>query len=325
VSPERDEFQEDDEQEEFASRSIFAAGWFRAVLILTVVAIVVVVSLPWLLNWFEPGTSRTRTAKQSEPTKPPAAQNAPAPAAPAPQPTAPGTLPAAPKAVGPPAASPQTPARTEAEKPAALPPARTQAVEKPPAERSAVEKASRPPSPTRIARAPEPASRPASAAKPAESARGGYWVQIGAFKDEKNAENLAAALRNEGYSVQIARIARGGGDLAGAPQRHELFVTDAGVEKVNAALKSRGSAQAAPGGVSVRPAFELQEAMSISKQLSDQGLKVIVRPANGAQGGTTLYAVRTGSYPDRPRALAARDELSAKGHGGGFLTPGEAR
>src|SRR5262249_40442466 len=47
-------FIEEDEQDEIARRSIFSAGWFRALLVLTVLAIVVVVSLPYLLNWLEP-------------------------------------------------------------------------------------------------------------------------------------------------------------------------------------------------------------------------------------------------------------------------------
>ena len=46
-----EEFIEEDEQDEIARRSIFSAGWFRALLVLTVLAIVVVVSLPYLLNW----------------------------------------------------------------------------------------------------------------------------------------------------------------------------------------------------------------------------------------------------------------------------------
>ncbi len=60
MSPERDDYRDDDDREEFASRSIFSAGWFRAVLVLTVLAIVVVISLPYLLNWFEPVDSGAR-------------------------------------------------------------------------------------------------------------------------------------------------------------------------------------------------------------------------------------------------------------------------
>ena len=83
MSPERDDYRDDDEQEEFASRSIFSAGWFSAVLVLTVLAIVVVISLPYLLNWFEPSpparwrsrpsrSSRRRARHRRPPLRPPA-------------------------------------------------------------------------------------------------------------------------------------------------------------------------------------------------------------------------------------------------------------
>ena len=46
-----------------------------------------------------------------------------------------------------------------------------------------------------------------SAPKPAAS-NGGYWVQVGAFKESGNAEGLARKLRSEGYSVQVTRVTR---------------------------------------------------------------------------------------------------------------------
>jgi cell division septation protein DedD len=153
-------------------------------------------------------------------------------------------------------------------------------------------------------------------------------VQLGAFKDQNNADSLANALRTGGFPVEVAQITRGSGDGRGAPQQHELFVAEAGAARVNAALKGRGSAQPVPGGVTVKPAFDLEEAMSISKRLTDQGLKVVIRPAGGAtfgSGGATLHVVRAGGYPDRSRAVAARDELSAKGHGAGIVTQGSAK
>ena len=82
MSLERQDAHEDewDEESEYAPRSIFAAGWFRAVLVLTVLAIVVVVALPYLLNWFEPAPAGMKVA----PPKPsaPAAPIATAPLAP---------------------------------------------------------------------------------------------------------------------------------------------------------------------------------------------------------------------------------------------------
>ncbi len=46
-----------------------------------------------------------------------------------------------------------------------------------------------------------------SATKPAASS-GGYWVQVGAFKDSGNAEGLAQKLRSEGYAVQVTKVTR---------------------------------------------------------------------------------------------------------------------
>ncbi|MEX2220587.1 MAG: SPOR domain-containing protein, partial [Candidatus Rokuibacteriota bacterium] len=46
-----------------------------------------------------------------------------------------------------------------------------------------------------------------SAAKPAAPG-GGYWVQVGAFKESRNAEGLAKTLRSEGFAVQVTRVTR---------------------------------------------------------------------------------------------------------------------
>jgi cell division septation protein DedD len=177
----------------------------------------------------------------------------------------------------------------------------------------------------------DPPSRPgpiASAKPSTEAASGRYWIQLGAFKDQKNAEALAKTVRNAGFPVQVTPVAQSGGQSTGAAQQqHELFVTETSVEKVNGALKGRGTAQAVPGGVAVKPAFSLQEAMTVSKRLTDEGLKVVIRPAGNlvnSQSQGTYYAVRAGSYSNRTSALAARDELAAKGHRG-FLSEGAAR
>jgi cell division protein FtsN len=46
-----------------------------------------------------------------------------------------------------------------------------------------------------------------SAARAAASS-GSYWVQVGAFKESRNAEGLARKLRSEGFSVQVTRVTR---------------------------------------------------------------------------------------------------------------------
>jgi cell division septation protein DedD len=359
VSPERDDDRDEDEREEFASRSIFSAGWFRAVLVLTVLAIVVVISLPYLLHWFEPSPP-ARVAKPAEslraapaPSATPAPAVAPAPAlAPAAPVAAPPEVKApppaafvtAPKAVVekalPPVSSeptrkatPEKAAATpEAEKAVTKAPART-GTERPPrkaSETALAKSAEKPAAPTRVVAKADAPSRPGASARPsADAASGNYWIQLGAFKEQKNADALAQTLRDAGFTVQVTPIQRGGvGDTQGEAQQHELFVSEAGVEKVNAALKGRGRAQLAAGGVAVRPAFSLQEAMTVSKLLTDEGLKVVIRPASGlakaSQGQGTLHAVRAGGYSNRTSALAARDELAAKGHQG-FVAEGPAK
>jgi cell division septation protein DedD len=335
VSPEQDDFEEDDERDEFASRSIFAAGWFRAVLVLTVLAIVVVVSLPYLLNWFEPSPPPARVATPAESPRPAPSAEAPstlvpapavAPSTPAaPPPPAVATSPSAPKSA--PAAPSSAPASSKSvgEKPVPPPSTAKAVVEKPPAPRAAkpTEKAA---APTRVAKVAASGGKPATAPK-ADGAQagegGGYWVQLGVFKDAGHAENLAKAVREEGFPVQVSRVSRGADGGKGMPPEHEIFVTDASVEKVTAALRGRGTAQSVPNGVVVKPSLSLQEAMTVSKQLTDEGLKVVIRPAGGSAQGT-YHLVRAGGYADRARALAARDQLKGKGHEG-FLTQGPAK
>jgi outer membrane biosynthesis protein TonB len=364
VSPERDDYRDDDEREEFASRSIFSAGWFRAVLVLTVLAIVVVISLPYLLNWFEPSTP-ARVAKPAEPLKPaPGAPSAPAPAAPigaAPEvkpapPVTPAPAPAPKATIAPPAAPAQAPkavvekaippassepprkavpekapAKPEAEKAVTKAPAKT-ATERPPtkgAETVPPKTADKPAAPARVAAKADAPSRPAAVAPSGEAASGNYWIQLGAFKEQKNADALAKTLRDAGFPIQVTPIRPGGGgESKVVAQQHELFVTETSVDKVNAALKGRGTAQPVSGGVTVKPAFSLQDAMTVSKRLTDEGLKVVIRPAGSlatpSLGPGVLHAVRAGGYSNRTSALAARDELAAKGHRG-FLAEGPAK
>jgi len=350
-----EEFIEEDEQDEIARRSIFSAGWFRALLVLTVLAIVVVVSLPYLLNWLEPtpGPPARPQAKVSEQAPPPPSTP---PSASAPSEVKPSTPPAAPaptaKSAAPPAApAPATPAPAEPPKTAqaptpATPPERPLGTAPPPAA----------PAPSSPAAKPEPATKPDTAkaetpkttakrSAPAEggSAGGGYWVQVGAFVEEKNAEALSKQLKGQNFPVTISRISRGGSAStpaasaakpAASGAQNQLFITGSTADAVNAALKGKGTAQAAKGGFVVNPPYDLETAMSLSSALKKEGFKVVIRrakaapaavpPSNGGGGGTTYHVVRVGGYPDRAKALQVRSELEAKGHPG-FLAQGAAR
>src|SRR5512134_1360033 len=57
VSPERDEPTEDQEQELYEDvppRSIFAATWFRVVLVVIVLGVIGAVAVPYVLDWMNP-------------------------------------------------------------------------------------------------------------------------------------------------------------------------------------------------------------------------------------------------------------------------------
>jgi cell division septation protein DedD len=339
-----EEFIEEDEQDEIARRSIFSAGWFRALLVLTVLAIIVVVSLPYLLNWLEPNPT--------PPAKPQAKVTEPAPA-PAPSPS--DAKPPAPAMVPAPAA-PTPPAKAEAP---AAPPVKPEppSVAQAP---TATGPADRPvgtaplpavPAPTAPpAKAAAPAAKPeapkaASEGAPAASAEGGspgrYFVQVGAFVEAHNAEALSKQLKAEKFPVTISRVSRGGRAPAPAPAatkaeaggQNQLFITGSTPDAVNAALKGKGTAQPVKGGLVVTPPYDLETAMSLSSSLKKEGFKVVIRRAkaapaatapSGGTGGTTFHVVRVGGFPDRAKAQQVRGELEAKGHPG-FLTQGAAR
>jgi cell division septation protein DedD len=244
VSPERpdqDDFLEDEEQEEYGQRSIFATGWFRAVLVLLVLAVIGVIAVPLIGGWFEPTPPPKMTSKPSEPSS----TLVPVPSTPPP-----ATPPVSqmPSAAAPPAAPPPAAAPTPAVQPPPMPPPAVSSPapaparpEMPPA--SAPKAAEQTKAPERTA-AVTPSK---SAAKPAASS-GNYWVQVGAFKEIRNAEGLARKLRSEGYSAQVTRVTR----------------------------------------------------------------------------EEPLHVVRVGGYPDRSRAVAAREELQGKGQTG-FVTSGPVK
>src|SRR5712692_9031645 len=265
TNPEQDEYLDEDERDDIAQRSIFSAGWFRALLVLTVLAIVVVVSLPYLLCWLEP----TPAAPPKPQTK--ASEPAPAPAAPAPATPA---QPAKPETTAPPAT-----AQTEAPKPApAAPtpadrPLGTAPLPAAPAQAPPASTAKAAPAKPDAVKPPVVAAAPKRALTPAPVASGSYWIQVGAFAQEKNAEALAKTLRAEQFPVEIARLSRGGGG-ASAPAKtvesggqNQLVITGSTPDAVNAALKGKGTAQVVKGGIVVNPSYDLETAMSLSSQL----------------------------------------------------------
>ena len=78
----------DDDEPRLAPRSIFSTGWFRALIVLGALGVVLVFAVPYVLEWLEPPLPR-RQAARSETGKStaPAAKTTPAPV------TAPPTAP----------------------------------------------------------------------------------------------------------------------------------------------------------------------------------------------------------------------------------------
>jgi cell division protein FtsN len=211
--PEQDDFLEDEEQDDYeGQRSIFATGWFRAVLVLLVLAVIAVIAVPLIGGWFEPPAppklvTPAPIPRPSAPTPPPAV----APSTPAPTPAtppAPGPSATAPPAVTPAPVTPPAPATpAPSSPPAAITPAPT-----PTPARPEIPPAS---APTRAAEKAEKAKAPErtaalapSKSTPKAPAAGNYWVQVGAFKEGRNAEGLAKTLRAEGFAVQVTQVTR---------------------------------------------------------------------------------------------------------------------
>jgi len=171
------------------------------------------------------------------------------------------------------------------------------------------------------------------------TAAGEYFVQVGAFRDQAAARRVAARLREQHYNVvesvkpapAAGRTSPAGAEIGPAPaagDRYDVFVSGASPAEIDSRLTARGLAvESVAGGVVVKPSLPLREAVSLSKDLAADGLKVQVRRAGGqgaaretsaatalAAAGETLYRVRVGGYPDRGAAQAAARELEAKGY-----------
>src|SRR2546427_197187 len=162
-------------------RSIFAALWFRVILVRMVVGVIGALPVPYVLDVVNP--PGVKPAVVPKPAAPAAATPAPPPA-PAPAP-AQAPAPAEPPAPKPPAVAPA---------PTPAPAAQPATTEEKQAER-----------PTTTKPAKQTARRVAKAtATPVAPARGAYWVQVGAFKDLESAKRLAARLRDQNYPVEAA-------------------------------------------------------------------------------------------------------------------------
>jgi hypothetical protein len=331
--------------EEEPSRSIFAAFWFRAVLVVIALGIVAVIAVPYVLDMM---SSRQNAVVGPRPRVAPAPTPAPTPAPsapvtpPAPTPSAQAPTVPVPQAGTSQATQPATtapsqtdPARTEAAKPEPAKPAEPAAptAKAPEPERSASVSSAKPDGPAKVV-ASKPAAKSAVARPKAATASGPYWVQVGAFRDAATAKQIADKLRAANYTVEES-AKTGGAPAASAAQapaaspgadRYNVFVSGATPADVNAKVGTKGfNAEAVAGGVAVKPSLSLKEAVELSRELAGEGMKVQVRraaaegsaaPASAPAGtsGETWYRVRVGSFPDRAAAVAVLKELEGKGY-----------
>jgi hypothetical protein len=317
-----DDFEDDD-----APQSIFAATWFRVVLVLAVVAIAGALAVPYVLDAVNPpvtpviAVTNPRAVSGTAPATPspkaPASTLAQAPAAaPAPTTGAPPSASAPPAATAPAkpretTAAPTMPkpsASTEAAKPAVPAKELEKATTMPP-----VTKAERPAPPSAAAGDRGAATRPAPAR--ASAAEGGdYFVQVGAFKDASIAKRVAATLRAQNYPVEESVKRVSGATVAEAPRpaprapattssgadRYDVIVTGGTPAEINTKLAAKGLAvEPAGDGVRIRPSLPLRDAVALSKDLNNDGFKVQVR-----RGGAP---VTTTPAPVRPPAVSDAD------------------
>ncbi len=312
--------------DETAPRSIFAATWFRAVLVLIVLGVIGAVAVPYILDAMN-APKPSATAKL--PTPVPASRPAtPPPVAvtPVTPPSAPpgNATPAPPFAATPAPATPPSPPATVPATP--VPPITTEQPSdtklsdtKPlgdgrladssgpetlkPAE--GTPSARTKPGGTKdamvAATTPKSTATPKAAAKTVKATGRQWYVQVGAFKDAATAKNVATKLREDNYKVEddssrAAGVATVGKTTIASPgdsgDQYDVIITGQSPAEINTRLAAKGlSAEAAGNGAVVKPSLPLRDAVALSKDLAVDGLKVQVRRT----GGSTATAARTPS------------------------------
>jgi SPOR domain len=306
---------EHDLYDEAPPRSIFATMWFRALLVLIVLAVVVAVAVPYILDATNPPTKPT-IASRPQPTP------TPSPPAVTPPPATSSALSTqaekAPDTTLPAAGKLGSDTATLADKPSAA--TRATAPEKPVAEKPALAQSDAKPSdkpsdkkdakivaaasdvkPKRIAAR----STTTTASAPRPTAITEWWVQVGAYREESTARKVAARLREQNYAVEES--VRGGDKpvkasvpdpvpaAASTPNpvavdQYDVFVSGTTTDALSSRLSGRGlTAEASGNGVIVKPSLPLRDAVALSKDLATEGLKVQVRRA-GSTGETTIPA-----------------------------------
>jgi hypothetical protein len=331
----RNQGSEHDLFDETAPRSIFAATWFRAVLVLIVLGVVGAVAVPYILdamNAPKSGATAKLPTPMPQPIKPPPPPSAPpGPAAvtpPAPPPAA-TAAPPAPTAVTPTPAPPtltDKPSDTKDQMVGATTAPETPKAETKPSVETKPNAEAKP--------QPAPAKTAVKVAKP--SAGRQWFVQVGAFKDAATAKKVAAKLREEKYTVEesvrgeaaatVAKATTTSPVSGGGGDHYDVIITGQSPAEINKRLAAKGLASdEVPNGVVVKPSLPLRDAVALSKDLAVDGLKVQVRRAGASAAAPPkasspvasageLHRVSVGGFADRAMAMAALKDLEAKGY-----------
>jgi hypothetical protein len=313
--------------DETAPRSIFAATWFRAVLVLIVLGVIGAVAVPYILDAMN-APKPSATAKLPTPVPPSRTATPPPPVAvtPVTPPSAPGmaATPAPPLAATPAPAIPPSTAATVPATPA--PPITTEQPSdtklsdtKPlgdgrladssgpdmlkPADGGKPNAATTPGATKDAMGAATPSkttTTPKAAAKAVKATGRQWYVQVGAFKDAATAKNVAAKLREDNYKVaddsSRAAVATVGKTTIASPgdsgDQYDVIITGQSPAELNTRLAAKGlTAEAAGNAAVVKPSMPLRDAVALSKDLAVDGLKVQVRRT----GGSAATAARTSS------------------------------
>jgi cell division septation protein DedD len=185
----------DDLYDEATPRSIFAATWFRAVLVLIVLGVIGAVAVPYILDAMNPPAAKLSATPTPLPPVPAPGQSPSVMMPPAATPT-PG---APPSATTTPAPTTPLPA-TAVDRPADKKDAMTSGTSTAPEPAKPEPKPTSTPKPTATVEAPsKPAPKVARATTSAGKrvSRGQWFVQVGAFKDPAAAGKVAAKLRED--------------------------------------------------------------------------------------------------------------------------------
>lgn len=303
----------DDEHYDERPRSIFSALWFRVLLVVLVLGVAAVLAVPYVLDLVSlPSMQQTASVQPPLPAPPPSAASQPLPDAP-PLATPPGQ---------PEPGPPTSPGEAAKPEPLTAPPTESE-------------------KPAPVAEEAKPVAKAIESAKPRmegrikpsvtrSAVRGPFWVQVGAFRDADAAKRLAERLRADNYSVQEsakpeAPAAAAPSPSPGPSDQYNVFVSGAAPADLDSRLSAKGlAAEAVAGGVMVKPSLPLRDAVTLSRELAGEGLRVQVRRAvsdpapaaapSTAAGGDSLHRVRVGSFPDRGAAMVVLKELQAKGY-----------